>query len=68
MAKLYKCLPSEIMNIEDGYTSFCFNEACCNLQLRLMKEEEPYYKQIDSNGKVEQKHYSSFSELYKQNK
>lgn len=65
MSKLYKCLPSEILGIEDTYTAFCFDEACCNLMLRIENEEEPRYIEQNKNG--EQKlEYSSFTDFYKQ--
>ena len=31
MSKQYGCLPSVILGIEDSYTAFCFNEACCEI-------------------------------------
>ena len=65
MSKLYKCLPSAILGIEDTYTAFCFDEACCNLRLRIENEEKPRYIEQNKNG--EQKlEYSSFKEFYKQ--
>jgi len=58
-------LPSEILGIEDTYTAFCFDEACCNLRLRIENEEKPRY--IEQNKDGEQKlEYSSFKEFYKQ--
>ena len=58
-------MPSEILGIEDTYTAFCFDEACCNLRLRIENEEKPRY--IEQNKDGEQKlEYSSFKEFYKQ--
>ena len=62
MSKLYNCLPSDIMGIEDIYTAFCFNEACAEIMLRLQNEEKPIYR--EQRGK-EQEEYSNFTEFYK---
>ncbi len=62
MSKLYNCLPSDIMGIEDIYTAFCFNEACAEIMLRLQNEEKPIYR--EQRGE-EQEEYSNFTEFYK---
>lgn len=53
-----------MLGIEDSYTAFCFNEACCELTLRLSEGEEPHY--IEQNKKAETKHYNNFKDFYKQ--
>lgn len=64
MAERYKCLPSEILGIKDDYTAYCFNEACCQLMIRLDNEEKPYY--IEQREQEEEpKHYSNFKDFYK---
>lgn len=64
MAERYKCLPSEILGIKDDYTAYCFNEACCQLMIRLDNEEKPYY--IEQREQAEEpKHYSNFKDFYK---
>ena len=63
MAKQYSCLPSEIMGIEDSYTAFCFNEACCEIVLRLQNDEKPHYIEQRKIAE-EQKHYSNFKDFY----
>lgn len=62
MSKLYNCLPSDIMGIEDNYTAFCFNEACAEIVLRLQNEEKPIYREQREEGQEE---YSNFTEFYK---
>ena len=64
MSRQYNCLPSEILGIKDSYTAFCFNEACCELTLRLTEGEKPHY--IEQDKKAETKHYSNFKDFYKQ--
>lgn len=64
MAERYKCLPSEILGIKDDYTAYCFNEACCQLMIRLDNEEKPEY--IEQREQAEEpKHYSNFKDFYK---
>lgn len=60
-------MPSEIIGIEDGYTSFCFNEACSFIIAKLESGEKPrYIEYVDIETEREDlKHYSSFKELYK---
>ena len=60
MSKLYNCLPSDIIGIEDNYTAFCFNEACAEIILRLQNEEKPIYREQE-----EQEEYSNFTDFYK---
>lgn len=62
MAKIYNCLPSDLLNIEDEYTAYCFNEACSMLRAKLEAGEEPRYN-VDVEDK-EPKHYSSMKDFY----
>lgn len=66
MSKRYNCLPSEVLGIEDSYTAFCFNEACCLLSIRLENLEEGeqpnYIDDEDVDGSME---YKSFKDFYK---
>lgn len=54
MSKTYNKLPSELLNIEDEYTSYCFNEACMLIRMKLENGEE---MQLE-------KKYKSFSDIY----
>ena len=62
MSKQYSCRPSQLLGIEDEYTAFCFDEACCEIIARLKNEEIPRYRTTQNNE------YSSFKEFYKQYK
>ena len=55
LSKEYKCRPSELMDITDAYTAYCFDEACTYIKAMIDKGIEPIFK----------KKYSSFSEMYK---
>ena len=65
MSKLYNCLPSDVLSIEDSYTAFCFNEACCYITFQLQNDMKPQYKVIKEN-KAEKKEYKNFKDFYKQ--
>ena len=56
MSKRYNKLPSELMSIEDEYTTYCLNEACALIFSELEAGKEILFK----------KQYSSFSQLYAQ--
>ena len=56
--------PSELMNIEDAYTAFCFDEACAYIVNQLKDGKEPVIRKgKDADGNT--KHYNSFSDFYK---
>lgn len=44
LAKVYKKLPSEILGIDDEYTSFCFDEACAYITDRLQDKKRPQWE------------------------
>ena len=56
MSELYHCRPSEMLDLMDDYTAYCFDEACT--YIKLMSEE----------GKEATVHvkYNSFAEMYKE--
>ena len=58
-AQRYKILPSEVMNLTDEYTAFCFNEACALIMTHLDKGEKPQFSVSEKP-----KHYRSLSEYY----
>lgn len=62
MSKLYNCLPSVLLGIDDDYTAFCFNEACAEIRIRLSQGEKPVYR----TNKSKVKEYRSFKDFYKQ--
>lgn len=51
-----KCRPSEIMDIDDPYTAFCFDEAINYIVMQIKEGNEPCFK----------KRYSSPSQMYKE--
>lgn len=62
MSKMYSCRPSEILKIEDDYTSFCFDEACAFIMGKLLQGEKPRYREFDEEveTKVEFKNFTEF--------
>lgn len=64
LAEKYCKLPSEIIGIDDSYTSYCFDEACMFIQLNLEKKDGP--KPIFKEDRVDENlHFSSMSDMYK---
>lgn len=61
IAKRFKRLPSEILNIEDEYTAFCFDEACTFILSKLEDGETPMY--IVDDG--ETKKFENMEDFYK---
>lgn len=55
------CRPSELLEIEDAYTAFCFDEACAYIIKRLQDGNKPVYK-IDYK---DTKTYAKPSDFYK---
>lgn len=55
MSKTLGVRPSVLFNLEDEYTSYCFDEVCVYIQLRLENGEEI----------IDKKHFKTFSEMYK---
>lgn len=56
--------PSDLLEIEDAYTAFCFDEACAYILSEIQDGKEVIYKDgKDSKGNT--KHYSKPSDIYK---
>ena len=55
------CRPSEMLEIPDAYTAFCFDEAVAHIISRLQNGEKPQV-----HAKVAVKNYTKPSDLYKQ--
>ena len=56
--------PSELLEIEDAYTAFCFDEACAYIISELQDKKEPIIqKGKDKNNNT--KRYSKPSDIYK---
>ena len=56
----FACRPSELLDIDDKYTAYCFDEACAYIISRLKAGEKPQ-AQI-----AEAKTYSRPSDFYRQ--
>lgn len=54
LANVYKCRPSTLLDIDDPYTAYCFDEACAAIIKNIEDGEEPTFKVK----------YKSFKELY----
>lgn len=55
MSKIYNCRPSQIVSLEDEYTSYCFDEACAFIISKMNDGEVPRFKVKMEN----------FSDIYK---
>lgn len=56
--------PSELMDISDAYTAFCFDEACAYILKELKDGKEPVFKK-ESNNDSNDSSYRRPSDLYK---
>ena len=65
ISKRFKVRPSEILEIEDAYTAYCFDEACIYILSKVEDGKEPNFKKFDKDGKVKVKNYKTASEMYK---
>lgn len=62
ISKKYKKRPSEILDIHDPYTSFCFDEACLYILNMMEDGKEPVFKKKQKELK---QRYSKPSDMYK---
>jgi hypothetical protein len=53
MAKTFNKLPSEILNIEDEYVGYCFNEACTYILFQLEDKKTPIFDDDIEHGRKE---------------
>ena len=67
MSRIYNCLPSQILRIEDDYTAYCFDEACALIMFKIDNDEKPKFKKIKEKQKnqVKKKARMLPSEIYK---
>ncbi len=64
MSKKFKVRPSEILEIDDTYTAYCFDEACIYILSKVEDGEKPNFKKFNKQ-EVKAKNYKSASEMYK---
>lgn len=57
------CRPSDLLDIDDAYTAFCFNEACAFIIKKLQDGETPILRNESEEDK--KKVYSKPSDFYK---
>lgn len=55
---MYRSKPSEVLNISDEYTAFCFDEACASIMARMQNGEEPVFIE-----EKKPKHYKTFTQM-----
>lgn len=56
------CRPSDLLDIDDAYTAFCFDEVCAFIIKKMQDGETPIIRKDESEkGKV----YSRPSDFYK---
>ena len=58
------CRPSEIMEIYDPYTAFCFDEACAYIVKEIQDGKEPIIKKEKLSVEAKPQSYKKASELY----
>lgn len=56
--------PSELIEIEDAYTAFCFDEACAFILSEMQDGKEVVIKTGEDN-EGNKKHYNKPSDIYK---
>ena len=54
-SRRFKKLPSEILRIEDEYTSYCFDEACEYILSQLDEEKKPIFLEDRKEAKEKAK-------------
>lgn len=52
---MYGCRPSQLVGLEEPYESFCLDEACAFIKMKIENDETPKFKIK----------YKSFRDLYK---
>lgn len=55
------CRPSEMMDIDDPYTAFCFDEACARIIQFMNEEKKPVIKQKMFS---KENHYKKSSDVF----
>lgn len=61
MSKMYSCRPSSLLDVQDAYTAFCFDEACAYILTKVTDGEQPDF----SVFKTETSSYARPSDFYK---
>lgn len=64
MARMYQERPSNILGIDDEYTSFCFDEACAYIMSKIDNGENPKFVVENDSNNINRKARLP-SEIYK---
>ena len=64
MARMYQERPSNIIGIDDEYTSFCFDEACAYIMSKIDNGENPKFVVENDSNNINRKARLP-SEIYK---
>ena len=64
MARMYQERPSNILRIDDEYTSFCFDEACAYIMSKIDDGEKPKFVVKNDSNSINRKARLP-SEIYK---
>ena len=64
MAKEYNQKPSKIINIENDYIAYCFDEACIFLLSALKDGKKLKFDGDENQNKKPMKHFKSIREYY----
>ena len=64
MARMYQERPSNILGIDDEYTSFCFDEACAYIMSKIDNGENPKFAVENDSNNINRKARLP-SEIYK---
>ena len=65
IAKRFSQLPSSVINVEDEYTAFCFNEACMLIMSEIESGKEPIWIEDRTKENEKPKEYNSMEDFYK---
>ncbi|WP_065080061.1 hypothetical protein [Clostridium coskatii] len=68
MARTYKIRPSQILNIENSYDAFCFDEACSYILSELSAEKPKTPKWKDEEKHISNDNKSTIEWMMKHNK
>lgn len=52
LARRFRSKPSEVLHIDDGYTAFCFDEACCFILSQLDEGKRPFFGRSENGAKT----------------
>ena len=57
LANTYRCRPSTLLDIDDPYTAYCFDEACAYIVNKIEKGQEPTFERKFKSFRDMYRHY-----------